>query len=292
MVARLPRQVVIVIGSDETGSAVAVHLQRAGFAVVVCDGVDPCGLRRGMAFTDAWYVGNADLGGVSAVFCSSVKSIPAVLEGRHLVAATTWSWAGAAAALRPFAVVDARMRDPGDVAELRARAPERCLTLGIGPGFVAGEHVDVAVAAAACGGGDAQASALRAPALADDAPADATAVDDGVIRAASAGRFATSRRIGERVASGEIVGWLGRSAVHAPRAGALRGLVASGARVPAGAPIVDVDRRAEPALCFGIGGRAMHIAQAVLEAVHAHRRVPPAAPEMQSSRDASSMTTA
>jgi xanthine dehydrogenase accessory factor len=278
MVARLLRQVVIVIGSDETGSAVAVHLQRGGFAVVVCDTVDPCGLRRGMAFTDAWYVGNADLDGVSAVFCSSVKSIPAVLEGRQLVAATTWSWAGAAAALRPFAVVDARMRDPGDGADLRTRAPKRCLTMGIGPGFVAGEQVDVAVPAAASGGGDARAAALRAPELADDALEDAPADDDGKVRAARAGRFATSRRIGERVAAGEIVGWLGHSAVHAPRAGALRGLVASGAR--------------NPAACFGIDAPAARIARAVLEGLAARAPAEPGVTEMQSTPDTMSATTA
>ncbi len=104
------RQVMIVIGSGEIGSTVAVILQRAGYAVVVCDDVDPAWARRGMSFTNAWYVGNAELDGDAAVFCASVKSIPPVLKRERLIAATTWSWMGIAEALDPIAVVD--LQDP------------------------------------------------------------------------------------------------------------------------------------------------------------------------------------
>ena len=74
------RPVAIVLGCDEIGSAVAHRLHCDGFAVVLIDGVDPPWPRRGMAFTDAWYAGVAELSGVSAVFCASVRSIPAVLD--------------------------------------------------------------------------------------------------------------------------------------------------------------------------------------------------------------------
>ncbi len=81
--------VVIVLGAGDVGSAVAVALHRAGLAVVLCDKADPAWSRRGMAFTDAWYFGTADLDGVLAMFCSNVISVPLVLE-RRLIAATTW----------------------------------------------------------------------------------------------------------------------------------------------------------------------------------------------------------
>ena len=63
MHAPASRPVAIVVGSDVVGSAVAVMLDRAGYAVIVCDDVDPPWPRRGMSLTDAWYFGNAVLEG-------------------------------------------------------------------------------------------------------------------------------------------------------------------------------------------------------------------------------------
>ena len=70
------RPAAIVIGCDDTGSAVAHALHRAGCAVVLVDQADPPWTRRGMAYVDAWYVGAASLAGVDACFCASVRSIP------------------------------------------------------------------------------------------------------------------------------------------------------------------------------------------------------------------------
>src|SRR5215467_5363063 len=104
------RPVAVVLGAGDVGSAVALAVHRAGFAVVLCDEVDPAWSRRGMAFTDAWYVGSAELDGEVAMFCASVKSIPAVLARHRLIAATTWSWRGVVEAVAAVALIDARMR--------------------------------------------------------------------------------------------------------------------------------------------------------------------------------------
>ena len=95
-----PRPVVIVLGCGDVGSAVAFELHIAGFAVVLIDEADPAWHRRGMAFTNAWYVGNAELDGEGACFCASMRSIPSVLANR-MIAATTWSWPGVAGLLPP-----------------------------------------------------------------------------------------------------------------------------------------------------------------------------------------------
>src|SRR5439155_499887 len=77
-------------------------------------------------------------------------------------------------------------------------------------------------------------------------------------------RFATGRRIGERVAAGQRVGALGSLAVVAPLTGVLRGLAANGARVAEGVKVVEVDPRGDPASCFGLGERPRAIAEGVL----------------------------
>ena len=102
------KPVVIVLGCEEVGSAVACRLHLDGYAAVLIDRIDPPWPRRGMTLTDAWYEGTAQLAGVSAVFCASVRSIPAVLGRAGAIAATAWSWAGVANALAPVAMVETR----------------------------------------------------------------------------------------------------------------------------------------------------------------------------------------
>lgn len=71
------RAVVVVVGCDDVGSAIAHAMHVADFAVVLVDDIDPPWIRRGRSYTDAWYVGGATLEGVDACFCGSVRSIPA-----------------------------------------------------------------------------------------------------------------------------------------------------------------------------------------------------------------------
>lgn len=99
------RPVIIVVGCDDVGSAIAHGFHDSGAAVVLIDAADPPWSRRGMSYVDAWYVGGATLDGVDACFCASVKSIPAVLARGDMIAATTWSWAGVATALQPAALI-------------------------------------------------------------------------------------------------------------------------------------------------------------------------------------------
>jgi hypothetical protein len=255
-----PRPAVVVIGADDIGSAIAVALAAAGYATVVCDEVDPSWARRGMAFTDAWYVGSAELAGTTAVFCATVKSIPALLDAPRRIAATTWSWSGVCTALPTLAVIDTRPRSQGVGPDLRTRVHDGQLTIGIGAGYAVGRNAHVVIDA---GGVDDCAAAF------DDRARDSAGTDEcgGIVRAASAGRFATACRIGEAVRRGEIVGMLDQHPIAAPRSGVLRGLSARGARIRPGDAIVEVDAGGDPERCFGIAPRAVAIAGAVLDAL-------------------------
>lgn len=237
------RPVAIVLGCDEIGSAVAHRLHSDGFAVVLIDGVDPPWPRRGMAFTDAWYAGVAELSGVSAVFCASVRSIPAVLDRSLSVAATTWSWAGVASALSPVAMIDTRAPSARRTSIDRTTAPP-LLTIEVVPGAIAGPEFDIAI---------------RIPAP--------QPVRERVLYAPCAGRFSTSRSIGEHVRVGETVGSVGGIPITAPIDGCLRGLSARGARLRVGSELVEIDPRAEPTRCFGLDERSTAIARGVSEAL-------------------------
>ena len=135
------RPVVVVIGCDDIGSAVAHALHRGGSAVVLIDAVDPPWPRRGMSYADAWYVGGATLDGIDACFCASIRSIPSVLGRRDMIAASTWSLPGVAAALRPVGVVDARARSV-IVSVARLAAFEQRLAIAAGDAPAGSARVD------------------------------------------------------------------------------------------------------------------------------------------------------
>jgi xanthine dehydrogenase accessory factor len=260
------RPVAVVLGGGDVGSAVALALHRAGLGVVLCDEADPAWLRRGMAFTNAWYLGSAELDGEAAMFCASVKSIPAVLDRHRLIAATTWSWRGVAQALGALALVDARMRKRDLHDDLRQ---DPLTSIGLGPGFVAGRNVDLAVETA--WGERLGAVVAAGPTLGavGDPPPLGGAGRERFAAAPAAGRFATEHRIASRVARGQPVGAVGAQVIAAPLDGVLRGLTARGARVAPGMKLVEVDPRGDPALCYGVGERAAAIARGVIAALAA-----------------------
>ena len=265
--ARDQRPVVVVLGCGDVGSAVAHALHCAGCATVLIDDADPAWPRRGMAFTDAWYVGAAELEGVTAGFCASVRSIPFVLEHGDRIAATTWSWRGVAAALQPLAVIDARVAKRSPPARLKPHAPSALLTIGLGPGYRVGDHVDVAIETAWGERLGAVVDSGGTAPFAGEPRVVGGAGRERFVYAPHTGRFQTQRAIGDAVAEGEIVATLDGMPIAAPLAGVLRGLSARGARIVTGQKIVEVDPRNERALCFGLAERPRRIAAGVLEAL-------------------------
>jgi xanthine dehydrogenase accessory factor len=259
--ASFPRHAAIVLGCGEVGSAVAVVLHQAGLSVALVDEADPSWHRRGMAFTNAWYVGNAELENEGACFCASLKSMPSILA-RRMIAATTWSWPGVAAALEPVLLVDARGRKRRGSDILRGCIP---LTIGIGSGFADGENVDVAIenpAEMPNGRGGEAAECAHSPDSGHDA--NAGRASWVAIEAPRHGRFMTERRIGDFVRVGQIVGGLGNEPIAAPIDGVLIGLSARGARVESGDTLVEVDPDGMPHRCYGIAAGPRRVAASVL----------------------------
>jgi len=261
------RAPIVVLGSGDIGSAVAHAACAAGAPVVLIDAADPPWPRRGMAFVDAWYVGATELDGVSACFCASIRSIPVVLDRADRIAATTWSWQGVATALGPVALVDARVAKRSAPAMLKDDPAATMLTIGLGPHYCAGVHVDVAVETA--WGDDLGAVIERGETrpLAGEPRALGGAGRERYVYAPRSGRFRTSHAIGDRVAAGETIAALDREPMAAPLSGVLRGLSANGARVAAGQKVIEVDPRGDPASCFGVGERPRRIAAGVMKAL-------------------------
>jgi xanthine dehydrogenase accessory factor len=256
----------LVLGSDVVGSAIAHALHRLRWDVVLIDEIDPPGPWRGMSFVNAWYLGTAELEGLAACFCSSVKSIPAVLHRQNLIAATSWSWLGVAAALFPDVVIDARSADGGEPEALRLRAPRGLLTLGCGPGTRCGDHVDIAIDTAFGPDAGTVVHAGTTAALGERGDLAGASVER-LLRAPRSGRMRTQLRIGDCVRARDPVGDVNGEPVIAVFDGVMRGLSARGARVASGQVVAEIDPRGQPALCHGIDPRGAAVAAGVIEAL-------------------------
>ena len=257
------RPVVIVVGCDDVGSAIACALHGAGAAVVLVDDADPPWARRGRSYADAWYVGGATLERVDACFCGSVRSIPAVLARGDMIAATTWSFQGVASALKPVALIETRPGCGMAVARSRPGLLEGLITVGVRTTQIAGWPADVVIA------GDLHAD-FSPPTVSGPGTAGGRRpplMKALRIEASRAGRFRTRHEIAERVEMGDVLGALANSVVIAPGSGVLTALSARGARVAAGQTLVEIDPSGDTARCFGMTPEARAIAQRVTAAV-------------------------
>jgi xanthine dehydrogenase accessory factor len=165
--------------------------------------------------------------------------------------------------LRPTVVVDAIMakRNTG------TKITDAPIVIGLGPGFTAG--LDVHAVIETNRGhhlGRVILAGSAEPHTGVPGPTAGFTVER-VLRAPCEGIFKGERRIGDAVEAGEVVASVDGRPVVAKISGVLRGLLADGLLVKAGAKVGDVDPRGVPEHCFTISDKARAIGGGVLEAV-------------------------
>ena len=244
---------VLVRGANDIGSAVAHRLYRSGLRVVLHDDPAPAHPRRGMAFTDAFFTGTAELEGVTARLAVAFDAFK-MNDGLPVTALPLHELLSV---LRPDVVVDARMRKRAVPDDLRAIA---AISIGLGPGFEAGRNCSVAIETA---WGDALGQVVRGGptlALAGEPRVLGDAGRERFVYAPQAGLWRTTLGIGAPVHAGQVVGRLDDRDVAAPISGALRGLAHDGAAVRVQQKIIEVDPRVPPEV-QGLGLRPSIIAR-------------------------------
>lgn len=254
-------------GIGDVGSAVAQALFLHRFPVVVHDVPAPLTTRRAMAFADAMFDGRALLAGVSARRTDSLDDLERVLAAGRELPVTCLDVRAVLGRVRPEVLVDARMRKRVEPEDQRALAP---LAIGLGPNFVAGSNVHLAIETE---WGERLGAVLERGATAPlrgEPRAIAGRGRERFVYAARAGCFRAAARIGDRVAAGAAIGRLGQEAVTAPLAGWVRGLVRDGVEVAAGTRLLEIDPRLEAPQLTGLGRRPQHVAEAVLATIRAH----------------------
>lgn len=254
---------ILVRGINDVGSAVAHRLFATGYSVLIHEAPQPTVARRGMSFTDAVFDGHAVLDGVEARLVESL-SISDLLSTRQAIPVFTGDVSELLNHLRPSVLVDARMRKHTQPEIQRGLAD---LTIGLGPNFIAGETVDLAIETNwGQSLGRIVENGATNPLQGEPREIDGHA-RDRYVYASIAGVFHTSLRIGDVVAQGREVARIDSTPLLAPIHGTLRGLTRDGVLVSLKTKVIEIDPRMQNAQVFGVGERPARIADGVLNAI-------------------------
>jgi xanthine dehydrogenase accessory factor len=255
---------ILIRGANDVGSAVAHVLFTAGYSVILHDTSQPTTTRRRMSFTDAIFDGRAVLEEVTAELADDDLLLPQILAEHKIIPVSVNDFFKLIEILHPHILVDARMRKHHQPESQRGLAP---LTIGLGPNFIAGETVDLAIET---GWGESLGRIIQRGAttpLSGEPREIEGHARDRYVYAPVGGIFHTKYQIGDGVEKDEEVARIDLFPLLAPISGMLRGLTRDGAPVSPKTKVVEIDPRIEGAQVSGIGERPARIAQGVLEAI-------------------------
>ncbi len=251
----------VILGTNETASAMAVKLRKAGYRVILSHEPCPPVLRRGMAFADALFDDPITLEGISGRRADFGVELTAVTTAADCVAVTPLQLCDLLALRRIQLLIDARLK-PGQAKPDYRRYVG--LSVGLGPHFSVDENCDLVI----------DASPTHCEAIAhciQPQPCDIRVAvrDPAVATAPAGGVWHTSLEIGAPARHGDLIGKIGGASVRAPRNGVILGLARDGLTLQEGAPVIEIDPDRKGARdCRGLDPRAELIAEQALAAIH------------------------
>lgn len=253
---------VVIRGGGDIATGVAYRLYKSGFNIIILDIPKPMAIRRTVSFCQAIYDGEMTVEGVKAVLCHGVNS--ALMEiKRGNIPVIIDEHGDMIKEIKPLAVVDCILAKK-NMGTHKSMAP---ITIGVGPGFVAGKDVDVVVESNR-GHNLGRLIYKGAAAKNTGIPGDIMGYSgERIIRAVETGTVAWNCKIGDLVCTGDILGNIGETHITANLSGVVRGLIMDGIYVHKGLKIGDIDPRGEFINATTISDKARAIGGGVLEAV-------------------------
>ena len=273
------KDLIVVRGAGDLATGTIHRLKKAGFRLLVLEAEHPAAIRRQVALSEAVYAGSARVEDVEAVRMdvdlAEKKNRKELLEQEM---ERIWKKDGvpvlvdpaglSIAALRPAVVVDAILAKKilGTTKEM---AP---LVIALGPGFTAGEDVDVVIETKR---GHNLGRVIRSGSAVPNTGIPGIIGGYGkerVMHAQAEGILRNVASIGDIVEARAVIAEIetenGTVPVEASLSGLLRGLIRDGYPVTKGFKIADIDpRKEELQNCFTISDKARCIAGSVLEVI-------------------------
>ena len=251
------KQLVIVRGGGDIATGTIHRLYRCGYPVLVLESGYPSAIRRCVAFSEAVYDGTSEVEGITCIKASGYEEACAIME-QGAVPVMIDENCAVLEKVRPWALVDAILAKK-NLGTTRDMADK---TIGLGPGFTAGQDVDLVI------------ETMRGHNLGRIIGNGSAAPNTGipgviggygaerVIHAPAKGIFFGKALIGDMVEQGQAIGVI----VEASLTGLVRGIIKDGYPVVKGFKIADIDpRKSEYENCFTISDKARCIAGSVVE---------------------------
>ena len=273
------KDLIVVRGAGDLATGTIHRLKKAGFCLLVLEAEHPAAIRRQVALSEAVYAGSARVEDVEAVRMdvelAEKKNRKELLEPEM---ERIWKKDGvpvlvdpaglSIAALRPAVVVDAILAKK-NLGTTKEMAP---LVIALGPGFTAGEDVDVVIETKR---GHNLGRVIRSGSAVPNTGIPGIIGGYGkerVMHAQAEGILRNAASIGDIVEAGAVIAEIetenGMVPVEASLSGLLRGLIRDGYPVTKGFKIADIDpRKEELQNCFTISDKARCIAGSVLEVI-------------------------
>ena len=273
------KDLIVVRGAGDLATGTIHRLKKAGFRLLVLEAEHPAAIRRQVALSEAVYAGSARVEDVEAVRMdvdlAEKKNRKELLEPEM---ERIWKKDGvpvlvdpeglSIAALRPAVVVDAILAKK-NLGTTKEMAP---LVIALGPGFTAGEDVDVVIETKR---GHNLGRVIRSGSAVPNTGIPGIIGGYGkerVMHAQAEGILRNAASIGDIVEARAVIAEIetenGMVPVEASLSGLLRGLIRDGYPVTKGFKIADIDpRKEELQNCFTISDKARCIAGSVLEVI-------------------------
>ena len=258
---------IIVRGAGDLATGTIHRLKKSGFHLLVLETDHPAAIRRQVALSEAVYSGSAWVENVEAVRIENTGQLHQAWD-EEKVPVLVDPEGESIRLLKPKVVVDAILAKK-NLGTKKDMAP---LTIGLGPGFTAGEDVDVVIETKR---GHNLGRIIRQGSAYPNTGIPGIIGGYGaerVMHAPAAGILKNRSKIGDIVEAGQVMavieGEAGTTEVPATINGLLRGLIRDNYPVTKGFKIADIDpRKEELANCFTISDKARCIAGSVLEVV-------------------------
>lgn len=273
------KDLIVVRGAGDLATGTIHRLKKAGFRLLVLEAEHPAAIRRQVALSEAVYAGSARVEDVEAVRMdvdlAEKKNRKELLEPEM---ERIWKKDGvpvlvdpaglSIAALRPAVVVDAILAKK-NLGTTKEMAP---LVIALGPGFTAGEDVDVVIETKR---GHNLGRVIRSGSAVPNTGIPGIIGGYGkerVMHAQAEGILRNAASIGDIVEARAVIAEIetenGTVPVEASFSGLLRGLIRDVYPVTKGFKIADIDpRKEELQNCFTISDKARCIAGSVLEVI-------------------------
>ena len=254
---------IVVRGGGDIATGTIHRLHNCGFSVLVLEVNKPSSIRRKVSFSEAVYDKEITIENVSAKYVETLEEANLCFSNR-IIPVMVDETAKILEKIQPKVVIDAILAKK-NIGTSRTMAD---ITIGLGPGFRAGEDVDAVI------------ETMRGHNLGriiyEGVAMENTGVPgniggftkERVIYSPVAGIIKNQKDIGDLVEPGEIIAYVNESPILASIPGVLRGIIRDGYSVTKGFKIADIDPRySEKDNCYTISDKARCIAGSVLEAM-------------------------